>query len=298
MWKTIRKNYRRLIASLLTMAMVVTNAGGNLGTIFAAGETENALFLVEGEELKEAIREAREQGEVFDFSELHLAAKRKSIKTRYEKLLGKKEGAVYALNLEIDDSYAPEGTELQVYYNAGTEDVIFLFLNGSDMVVDYRVNIDGYETEPVRVNPNTASIEADGGEAPSYAENYEAADMIDDEAKKLGAEVLNPEETTGAAEEETGAAGEEGKDNTSTEETGDAATEESSEAVDASEESKENNDSAETEGTEASEEAEGSDEAEAGTPEDEGETEAESESLEEKENDTETETEAEPEASE
>ena len=64
MWKTIRKNYRRLIASLLTMAMVVTNAGGNLGTIFAAGETENALFLVEGEELKEAIREAKEQGEV------------------------------------------------------------------------------------------------------------------------------------------------------------------------------------------------------------------------------------------
>ena len=70
MWKTIRKNYRRLIASLLTMAMVVTNAGGNLGTIFAAGETENALFLVEGEEIREAIREAEEQGEVFDFSEL------------------------------------------------------------------------------------------------------------------------------------------------------------------------------------------------------------------------------------
>lgn len=201
MWKTIRKNYRRLIASLLTMAMVITNAGGNLGTIFAAGETENALFLVDGKDLQEAIREAREQGEVFAFSELRLAAKRKSIKTRYEKLLGKKEGAVYALNLEIDDSYAPEGTELQVFYNAGTEDVIFLFLNGSDLVVDYRVNIDGYETEPVRVNPNTANIEAEGEEVPSYAENYEAADMIDDEAKKLEAEVLNPEETSEAGSE-------------------------------------------------------------------------------------------------
>ena len=60
MWKTIRRNYRRLIASLLTMAMVITNAGGNLGTIFAAGETENALFLVDGKDLQEAIREARE----------------------------------------------------------------------------------------------------------------------------------------------------------------------------------------------------------------------------------------------
>ena len=201
MWKTIRRNYRRLIASLLTMAMVITNAGGNLGTIFAAGETENALFLVDGKDLQEAIREAKEQGEVFAFSELRLAAKRKSIKTRYEKLLGKKEGAVYALNLEIDDSYAPEGTELQVFYNAGTEDVIFLFLNGSDLVVDYRVNIDGYETEPVRVNPNTANIETEGEEVPSYAENYEAADMIDDEAKKLEAEVLNPEETSEAGSE-------------------------------------------------------------------------------------------------
>lgn len=236
MWKKIRKNYRRLIASFLTMAMVMTNIGGNLGTIFAAGETENALFLVDGGDLREAIREAEEQGEVFAFSGLHLAAKRKSIKTRYEKLLGKKEGAVYALNLEIDDSYAPEGTELQVFYNAGTEDVIFLFLNGSDLVVDYRVNIDGYETEPVRVNPNTANIEADGEEAPSYAENYEAADMIDDEVKKLGAEVLNPGETTGAAEEETGTGKEDSKDDASKEETGDAVTEETSQAEDGSQE--------------------------------------------------------------
>ena len=212
MWKTIRKNYRRLIASLLTMALVITNAGGNLGTIFAAGETENALFLLEGRELREAIQEAREQGEVFDFSALRLAAKRKSIKTRYEKLLGKKEGAVYALDLEIDDRYAPEGTELQVYYNAGTEDVIFLFLNGSDLVVDYRVNIDGYETEPVRVNPNSANIEADGEDIPVYAENYEAADMIDDEAKKLEAEALNPEKIPETAEEES-------KDDASAEET-------------------------------------------------------------------------------
>jgi len=197
----IRRNCRRVFAFLLTVAMVATNLSANLSVAFAAGETENALLLVEGEEFKEAIREAKEQGEVFDFSELHLAAKRKSIKTRYEKLLGKKEGAVYALNLEIDDSYAPEGTELQVFYNAGTEDVIFLFLNGSDLVVDYRVNIDGYETEPVRVNPNTANIEAEGEEVPSYAENYEAADMIDDEAKKLEAEVLNPEETSEAGSE-------------------------------------------------------------------------------------------------
>ena len=48
MWKQIRRNYRRLIAFMLTVAMVATNVGGNLGTVFAAGESENALFLVPG----------------------------------------------------------------------------------------------------------------------------------------------------------------------------------------------------------------------------------------------------------
>lgn len=272
MWKTIRKNYRRLMASLLTLAMVVTNAGGGLGTIFAAGETENALFLLDGEELREAIREAREQGESFDFSELHLAAGRKSVRTRYEKLLGKREGAVYALNLEIDDSYAPEGTGLQVFYNEAIGDVIFLFLNGSDLVVDYRVNIDGYETKPVRVNPNTANMEADGEEAPSFAENYEAADMIDDEAKKLEAEVLNPEETSGAAKGEAGTGEEQKAGDNFGIETGDVVKEPESQTEDAfQEETEESREAAETEGTTVPEKENGTGvkEAESGKPEEE-----------------------------
>jgi predicted outer membrane repeat protein len=310
MWKRIQRNYRRLVASLLTLVMVATNVGGNLGTVFASGETENALFLVDREELREAIQEAEEQGEVFDFSALHMAAKRKSIKTRYEKLLGKKEGAVYALNLEIDDSYAPEGTELQVFYNAGTEDVIFLFLNGSDLVVDYRVNIDGYETEPVRVNPNTANIEADGEDAPVYAENYEAADMIDDEGKKLEAEVLNPTEMSG--EDETEAGEEESKGDISGEETGDEVTEtkdptgddsqketdesDASTGTAADDENEEENDAAEKETPDVKEE--GEDESEASEAETEAEdleeTEAETEAEEEKAEETEEEA-AEPE---
>ena len=147
MWRKIRRNYRRMAAFLLTLAIVGTNVCGNVGIAFAAGNEESALFLVDGEELREAIREAAEHKEVFAFSSLELAAARKSIKNKYEKLLGKKAGAVYELDLEIDDSYAPEGTAVQVFYHADTKDVIFLFFNESDMEVEYRVNIDGYETE-------------------------------------------------------------------------------------------------------------------------------------------------------
>lgn len=198
MWKEIRRNYRRLVASLLTMVMVATNVGGNLGTVFAAGETESALFLVEGKALRDAVREAVEQGETFSFSSLELAARKKSIRNKYEELLGKKKGKVYELDLDIDSSYAPEGTSLQVFYQEGTKDVIFLFLNESDLVVDYRVNIDGYETKPVTVNPNTANIDEEMEGLPGYAENYEAADMIDDVVEKPKAEVLTPQETESA----------------------------------------------------------------------------------------------------
>ena len=202
MWNQIRRNYRRLIAFMLTVAMVSTNVGGNLSTVFAAGESENALFLVDGGELRKAIREAEDEGEVFKLSSLQLAAARKSIKNKYEKLLGTKEGKVYELDLDIDGSYAPEGTSVQAFYNAGTKDVIFLFENESEMVVDYRVNIDGYETKGVTVNPNTKNIE---DEDAAYAENYEAADMINDVADQPKAEVVAPKD------KETAEAGEGGE---------------------------------------------------------------------------------------
>ena len=94
----IRRNYRRALAFLLTAAMVITNLSANLSVAFAAGETERALFMVEGAQLKEAIRLAQEEGEVFRFSSLELKAGRKSIKNKYEKLLGAKEGKVYGLD--------------------------------------------------------------------------------------------------------------------------------------------------------------------------------------------------------
>lgn len=181
MWKGIYKNYRRLVAFLLITVMVCTNVGGNLGTAFAAGENVNALFLLDSGELHEAIREAEEQGERFDFSSLELAASKKSIKNQYEKILGTKKGTVYQLDVDVDTSYAPGGTAIQVFYHAGTEEVIFLFLNESNLVVDYRVNISGYETEPVTVKPNTANMETEDETTLSRGENHEAANMIDDE---------------------------------------------------------------------------------------------------------------------
>ena len=188
----VRRNCRRVFAFLLTVAMVATNLSANLSVAFAAGETERALFLLEGEELRAAIAAGKEEGKVFSFSSLELKAGRKSIRDKYEKLLGGKEGKVYELDVEVDDSYAPEGASLEVYYNEAANDVVFLFVNESDMVVTFSVNIDGYETTAVTVSPNTEHVE---DEDASYAEDYQSGTMVDDVKGKPAAEVVGPQET-------------------------------------------------------------------------------------------------------
>ncbi len=204
--KVIRHEYKRIVAFMLTVAMVVTNFGTNLTVAFAAGEEESSLFLLNSSELEDAISTALESGDVFDFSSLELKAKQKSLKTSYEKLIGSKAGKVYQLDVDIDSSYATEHTDLQVFYNAGTDDVVFLFINESDMAVTFRANVSGYETARVTVNPNTTNIE--DAEGVENAEDYSGTTMEDDE-KKPQAEVVKPEGETSefeSASDETEAA--------------------------------------------------------------------------------------------
>lgn len=195
--KMLRHEYKRIVAFMLTVAMVVTNFGTNLTVAFAAGEEESSLFLLNSSELEDAISAALESGDVFDFSSLELKAKQKSLKTSYEKLIGSKAGKVYQLDVDIDSSYATEHTDLQVFYNAGTDDVVFLFINESDMAVTFRANVSGYETARVTVNPNTTNIE--DAEGVENAEDYSGTTMVDDE-KKPQAEVVKPEGETSESE--------------------------------------------------------------------------------------------------
>ena len=246
MLRKLRKNYRRLVAFMLTIAMTFTNVGTNLNVAFAAGEEQEALFLVDGSELREAIQYALDSGETFAFSSLELKAKSKSLKTSYEKLIGGKNGKVYQLDVDVDERYAPEGTSVEVFYNAGTEDVVFLFINESDMVVKFRANVDGYETARVTINPNAANV--DDPDA-SYVEDYDGSNMIDDMRPTLGAEVLNPT-TEADAGEGTDAEAEE-----TTEAVEGPAGETS--AADGSGETGETGESADSETTESGEDVEG-----------------------------------------
>lgn len=156
MLREVRRNYKRLVAFMLTVAMTLTNVLTNLNVAFAADDLSSALFLVDGTELRDAIQEAKEDGEAFDYDSLELEASSKTLANTYKKLLGGADGTVYELDVDVDDAYAPEGTALALYYNAGTDDVIFLFINDSDEPIIFRANVDGYETARVTVAAGTS----------------------------------------------------------------------------------------------------------------------------------------------
>ena len=91
MLRKIRRNYKRLVAFLLSAAMIITNVGGNAGTVLAAEsqeERESSIFMVDGQEILEAVGELGDQ-EALDkeaLEELGPALGQKGAIKKYEKL--------------------------------------------------------------------------------------------------------------------------------------------------------------------------------------------------------------------
>ena len=178
MLRKLRKNYKRLVAFFLSAAMIISNVGGNVGTVFAAEEQEereSTIFMVDGQEILEAIQglDGQEAFSKEDLEEMGLEVGRKGILKKYEKLLLPEKGKVYELALDINTELALEGTALQAFYNTETKEVIFLYLNESSQAVDFYVNIDGYETKQVTVEANDANAAAGQPEAEEGKEEPE-----------------------------------------------------------------------------------------------------------------------------
>ncbi len=314
MWKCVCKNYKRITAFILTLVIVLTNVGGSLSTVFAAEDVELALFLLDGSELQEAVREAKEQGEVFDFSSLELSSHSEDIEDKYQELLGAAEDRVYELSLFIDGMEVPEGAELRLFYREKTEDLVFLFLNGSDELYKFQVNIDGYETEPVKVKAHSANAEAGSkdpsagtgsgsgnstGNAGGPKETVETTEMTEtSEATETTGIVEETEsiETTETTEEETAETAETEEETETVETEGTAEADETSDVTETSEAEETREAEETTEGTVSEETAEEETDTEDTASEDDSETAEETEALEESEvNETEEETEAETE---
>lgn len=287
MMRELRRNYRRVIAFILTAVMTFTNIGTNLNVAFAAGgggiREESSLFILDGSELLEAVQNAEENEEVFDFSSLNLKTDSKKTLNAYRELLkGTKSAPVYELDVEADSDYATPDTDLKVFYHSGDKKVVFLFINESDAIVNFCVDVDSYRTPAIEVKPNTANVELEGVDAGDTKDFSDAA-LCDDVKETLGAVVLNPTaEESGEAQEESSLEETSEMEETSEEqETGEA-----EEKLESEEESAE----------ESAEEAETPAEETVKESEQESEDTEETDAVLESERETETETEAEREA--
>ena len=287
MMRELRRNYRRVIAFILTAVMTFTNIGTNLNVAFAAGgggiREESSLFILDGSELLEAVQNAEENEEVFDFSSLNLKTDSKKTLNAYRELLkGTKSAPVYELDVEADSDYATPDTDLKVFYHSGDKKVVFLFINESDAIVNFCVDVDSYRTPAIEVKPNTANVELEGVDAGDTKDFSDAA-LCDDVKETLGAVVLNPTaEESGEAQEESSLEETSEMEETSEEqETGEA-----EETLESEEESAE----------ESAEEAETPAEETVKESEQESEDTEETDAVLESERETETETEAEREA--
>ncbi|MEG0566492.1 MAG: hypothetical protein RR590_09785, partial [Hungatella sp.] len=152
------KEYKRIVAFMLTLIMIFTNIGGNVTVSFAADVDHTlAIFALDGVHMKEAAKEAIHSGEVFDMEMLELISGSASLANSYEKLLGNSDQAVYEFFAEPEGINLPDGAELRTFIRVakdaaedytltGKEDIVFLFINGGESRCTFRANVDGYQT--------------------------------------------------------------------------------------------------------------------------------------------------------
>ncbi|HJC46700.1 MAG TPA: doubled motif LPXTG anchor domain-containing protein [Candidatus Lachnoclostridium pullistercoris] len=193
MFKRRNGKCRRAAAFLLSVAMTVVSAGAGYVPAFAA-ETETSRFLLTSKEIRQAIRDAKAADQLLDFSQLELTGKTEKAEKSYKELLDGEQGKVYELDTDFDDSQAADGTGLQIFYNEEDDEVIFLFINESGEDVRFAVNVDGLETEGLRVKAGDSEREIEKEE--------ESAERPEESVEEpAGAE----EETSAPAEEPAGA---------------------------------------------------------------------------------------------
>jgi LPXTG-motif cell wall-anchored protein len=166
------KKFRQVLACLMVGSMITGTAFSGYPAAYAFEQKEEALFSIDGNNLLEALRDAEDYGMIFEYGSLYLQAKNNGIQKQYKTLFRD----VYRLDpdiLNIDDACAPRDTAVDVFYRADSGAVIFLFENKSEMKVSFRVEVDGYQTAPVMVKPNSCYLDEEDSD---FGINYGSED--------------------------------------------------------------------------------------------------------------------------
>lgn len=204
--RKVRHEYRRALAFMLAFVVFFTNVGSNVSITLAANAVPaiTALFKLSGEDMLEAAQEAVDEGQIFDPSTLELTTKDATLMSKYERLFG--DGSVYEIFPDMEDGAVPAGTELRTficvdemdedYRITGDEQIIFLFINGSDQRVQFYADVDGYVTYKVTVDGHLSALQTPSNAAPVPGAEEETAGAGEVTEQETEAE----QETSEAAE--------------------------------------------------------------------------------------------------
>ncbi|MDR1547589.1 MAG: hypothetical protein LBT06_03240 [Hungatella sp.] len=226
--KGLKKKFRQSLAGILAFCLTMTSFNMvSWADVEKAFENENAIFLINGEDLRDSAQAAIDSGETFQVEDLGLGDRDLSLKREYEKLLGG--GMVYEFMpvYDMDEAANADGAELRMFIRVpdnhdgyrltGNEKVIFLYVNGSENKITFRSNIDGYLTQKVSVkafSQNTAVIPGDGanggsgvnpdGAIPGESGTSQKETTAVDETAGNGTEVNQGETTNNGTEANQG----------------------------------------------------------------------------------------------
>ncbi len=176
------RDAKRFLAKLLAFAMVLGNVfnGSVVAVAAERGESATAVFTMTGEDLQNAVESAKESGSPVSFDDMGLSGS-ETLLAEYRKVLG--EGEVY----QIQAGYTTESVneaELTLYYNAGSDELIFFYENNDIVPVSFRTVVDGYATEAVSVRPYESEVATTSNAAyflPDIVPEYES-DVITEDA--------------------------------------------------------------------------------------------------------------------
>ena len=162
----VKKKYRRLGAFLLALAMIATNVmTTGLSTTYAAERASDVRYVIDAQELQDAVAAAKEAGDVFDFEGLMAEEGQKSLE-KYRGLLGADSGEIYELNVSARELLYADGAEMRVLYDAAADRVILLFVNAGEEAMAFRAQIgDEYVTQVVKVKSAVPGEAAADGES-------------------------------------------------------------------------------------------------------------------------------------
>ncbi|WP_215698628.1 InlB B-repeat-containing protein [Clostridium sp. MCC353] len=162
----LKKKWKRSLAGFLSLCLFLTSFNMvSWADVQAAFSVRTATFIMSGSDFKDAAQAAVDSGEILNFEDLELSAKKDSQIEDYEKLFTK--GSVYEFfpSYELGEDENAEGLDLRMflrtpktdseeeYILTGDEDIIFLYVNGSAETINFRSEIDGVQTKEVEVKP-------------------------------------------------------------------------------------------------------------------------------------------------